>query len=47
MKLSERIKQLQKEAKDGELTIDAIEDGFNRCIEDAEYYESVEKKVKK
>jgi len=40
MKLSDKLKQLQQEAQEDELTIDAIEDGFNRCIEDAEYLES-------
>lgn len=42
MKLSEQIKQLQQEARDGKLTIDSIEDGFNRCIEDAEFFEDIE-----
>lgn len=39
MKLSEKLRELQKEAFNDELTFDAIEDGFNRCIEDAEYLE--------
>ncbi len=42
MKLSQKLRQLQREADNGELTQDAIEDGFNRCIEDAEYLEQKE-----
>ena len=45
MKLSEKLRQLQKEAQDGELTQDAIEDGFNRCIEDAERLELDQKEL--
>lgn len=40
MKLSDKLKQLQTEAQNDELTSDGIEDGFNRAIEDAECYES-------
>jgi len=39
MKLSDKLKQLQQEVENNELTSDGIDDGFNRVIEDAEYYE--------
>lgn len=41
MKLSDKLRQLQEEANNGELTQDGIEDGFNRCIEDAEDLEEM------
>ena len=39
MDLVKKLKQLQDEARFDGLSHEAIEDGFNRCIEDAEYLE--------
>lgn len=51
MELSEKLKKLQDDARFGDLSYDDIEDGFNRCIEDAEFFEDnkseSEKLVKK
>lgn len=45
MKLSEKLKQLQNQARNLKLNKDVIEDGFNRCIEDAEKLELSQKEL--
>ena len=44
MKLSEMLHQLQNEARIGELTVEGIEDGFNRAIEAAKDLEGLNNK---
>ena len=47
MKLSKKLEQLHDELTEGTLSAMEINDAFVRCIEDAEYYEDIEKDIEK